>query len=47
MIETPAAVFDIHEIMEIADFVSIGTNDLSHFTLAIDRDSPEFPGVLA
>jgi phosphotransferase system enzyme I (PtsI) len=39
MIETPAAVFDIHEIVKIVDFVSIGTNDLAHFILAMDRQS--------
>ena len=47
MIETPAAVFDIHEIVKIADFVSIGTNDLAHFILATDRQSQESSGVLA
>lgn len=39
MIETPAAVFDIDEIVKIVDFVSIGTNDLAHFILASDRQS--------
>jgi phosphoenolpyruvate-protein phosphotransferase (PTS system enzyme I) len=47
MIETPAAVFDIHEIVRIVDFVSIGTNDLAHFILASDRQSQEFSGVLS
>ena len=47
MIETPAAVFDIHGIVRIADFVSIGTNDLSHFILATDRQSQGTDGVLS
>ncbi|MDD5170065.1 MAG: phosphoenolpyruvate--protein phosphotransferase [Syntrophales bacterium] len=45
MIETPAAVFDIHEIVKIADFISIGTNDLAHFILAADRQSQGSTGV--
>ncbi|PKN87662.1 MAG: phosphoenolpyruvate--protein phosphotransferase [Deltaproteobacteria bacterium HGW-Deltaproteobacteria-1] len=47
MIETPAAVFDIHEIVKIADFVSIGTNDLAHFILAADRKSQGSSGALS
>lgn len=37
MIETPAAALTAHEIMGVVDFVSIGTNDLSQYTLAADR----------
>ena len=44
MIETPSAVFAIHEILEIADFISIGTNDLAQYLLAIDRSAPELAG---
>lgn len=47
MVETPAAVFDIHEIVKIADFVSTGTNDLAHFILAAERQSQESSGVLS
>ncbi|MEM4267086.1 MAG: putative PEP-binding protein, partial [Candidatus Nanoarchaeia archaeon] len=40
MIETPAAVQLINEICkEGIDFVSFGTNDLTQFTLAVDRDN--------
>ncbi len=39
MIETPSAVFTINEILERADFISIGTNDLTHFMLAADRNA--------
>ncbi len=41
MIETPAAVFTIHDILEHVDFVSIGTNDLTQFLLAADRNTLE------
>lgn len=37
MIETPAAVFEIEKIVNEADFISIGTNDLTQFILAADR----------
>ena len=41
MIETPAALFALEEILELADFVSIGTNDLTQFMLATDRDAAD------
>jgi phosphoenolpyruvate-protein phosphotransferase (PTS system enzyme I) len=37
MIETPASVFIIDEMLDLIDFVSIGSNDLIQYALAVDR----------
>ena len=39
MVEDPANVIRIEEFIEDLDFVSFGTNDLTQFTLAADRDN--------
>ena len=44
MIETPAALFALDEIFELADFVAIGTNDLTQYMLASDRDVADVVG---
>ena len=54
MIETPAAAITSDELAKEVDFFSIGTNDLTQYTLAIDRQSmkldefydPHHPAVL-
>lgn len=55
MIETPASVMISHELAKEVDFFSVGTNDLTQYTLAIDRQNakldkfydPHHPAVLA
>ena len=55
MIETPAAVMVSRELAKEVDFFSVGTNDLTQYTLAIDRQNskldefydPHHPAVLA
>jgi len=54
MIETPASIFVAPELAELVDFFSVGTNDLTQYTLACDRQAndlgkffdPHHPAVL-
>jgi phosphotransferase system enzyme I (PtsI) len=54
MIEVPAAAIGVYGLVDAVDFMSIGTNDLVQYLLAVDRNndalgdlySPLHPGVL-
>src|SRR5262245_4071697 len=41
MIEVPAAAVCIDKLLESVDFVSIGSNDLTQYLMAADRDNPK------
>lgn len=40
MLETPSLAWQINQVCEVADFVSVGANDLMQFYFAADRDNP-------
>ncbi|GIG68428.1 phosphoenolpyruvate--protein phosphotransferase [Phytomonospora endophytica] len=46
MVEIPAAALRARPILEVVDFISVGTNDLSQYTLAADRQCAELAELL-
>jgi len=42
VVETPAAVMNLPSMLPLLDFVSIGTNDLTQYTLASDQNKSAF-----
>ncbi|MDA0687210.1 MAG: phosphoenolpyruvate--protein phosphotransferase [Proteobacteria bacterium] len=40
MIELPAAVYQTRALVRLVDFVSVGSNDLTQYLLAVDRNNP-------
>ncbi len=45
MIEVPSALLEIERVVREVDFVSVGTNDLVQYLLAVDRDNPWVSGL--
>lgn len=45
MIEVPAIAMMLRQVCEIVDFVSVGSNDLAQYLLAVDRDNPRVAGM--
>ncbi|ULG70863.1 phosphoenolpyruvate--protein phosphotransferase [Marinobacterium sediminicola] len=47
MVEVPAAVYQVRRFARMVDFVSVGSNDLTQYILAVDRNNPRVAGLYA
>lgn len=45
MIEVPALAMMMKQVCELVDFISVGSNDLAQYLLAVDRDNPRVAGM--
>lgn len=45
MIEVPSAVYLVQEFLSMVDFLSVGSNDLTQYLLAVDRNNPRVAGI--
>lgn len=45
MIEVPAAVYQLRRFAKRVDFISVGSNDLTQYLLAVDRNNPRVAGL--
>jgi len=45
MVEVPGAAIILTKLLQYADFVSIGTNDLVQYSLAVDRNNPKVASI--
>jgi phosphotransferase system enzyme I (PtsI) len=46
MVETPSIVYQISQLADVLDFISVGTNDLSQYLFAADRMNPALGSML-